>query len=94
MTEEDKKALAAEIADELQDSAYGIATEADRRRTAVLVVDRIEHALYMGGWMPPRTYNRVHDWAMRTGELPEHHINQSVLTSHLAELSDILHDRS
>ena len=94
MTDDDKKALAAEIADELQDSAYGIETGADRDRTARLVVDRVEHALYMQGWMPPATYDRVHDWAMRTGNIPEHHINRSVLTSHLAELSQILHDRS
>ena len=93
MTEEDKKALADAIAGELQDSAYGIATEADRERTALLVVDRIEHALYLAGWMPPATYERVHDWATRTGNIPEHHVNRSVLSSHLIELSDILHDR-
>jgi hypothetical protein len=93
MTEEDKKALAAEIAGELQDSGYGIETGTARDLTARLVVDRVEHALYQLGWMPPATYERVQDWAMRTGNLPEHHVNRDVLTSHLVELADILHDR-
>jgi hypothetical protein len=93
MTEEDKKALAEAIADELEDSAYGIATEADRIRTALLVVDRIQHDLYRQGWMPPETYENVQAWAVRTGNLPEHHINRDVLTSHLCELADILHGR-
>ena len=91
MTEEDEKALAEAIADELEDSAYGIATEADRIRTALLVVDRIQHDLYRQGWMPPETYGNVQDWATRTGNLPEHHVNRDVLTSHLCELTDILH---
>lgn len=93
MTDEDKTALAAEIADELQDSAYGIETGEDRERTAVLVVDRIECALHRMGWMPPETYDRVAHWAGQTGNLPEHHVNRSVLTSQLAELTQILHDR-
>lgn len=93
MTEEDKKALAAEIAVELRDSAYGIATAADRNRVARLVADRIEHALWLAGWMPPATYGRIQDWATRTGSIPEHHINPSVLNSHLCELAAILHDR-
>jgi len=93
MTEEDEKALAEAIADELEDSAYGIATEADRIRTALLIVDRIQHDLYRQGWMPPETYENVQAWAARTGNLPEHHINRDVLTSHLTELSAILHDR-
>ena len=93
MTDEDKKALAAEIAGELEDSVWGIETPDGRDKTARLVVDRIEHALYMQGWMPPVTYERIHDWAARTRNIPDHHINRDVLTSHLAELSDILHDR-
>ena len=93
MTEEDKKILAADIADELEDSAYGIGTEADRERTAILVADRIEHALHRMGWRPPGTYSRVVHWAAQTGNLPEHHVNRSVLTSQLAELAQILHDR-
>jgi hypothetical protein len=93
MTDEDEKALAEAIADELEDSAYGIATAADRARTALLVVDRIQHDLYRQGWMPPETYANVQAWATRTGNLPEHHINRDVLTSHLVELSAILHDR-
>ena len=92
MTDEDKTALAAEIADELLDTA-SFETRADRELAARLVADRIEPWLYQQGWMPPATYDRVHDWAMRTGNLPEHHINRSVLTSHLAELTDILRDR-
>ena len=93
MTDEDKQILAEAIADELQDSAYGIGTEADRERTAVLVVDRIEHLLHRRGWMPPATYDRVHGWAARTANIPDHHVNRDVLTSHLAELAQILHDR-
>ena len=93
MDDEDKHVLGREIAGELEDSAYGIGTPADRKRTALLVVDRIQHALYMHGWMPPRTYGRISDWASRTGNIPEHHVNRDVLTSHLAELADILHDR-
>jgi hypothetical protein len=49
--------------------------------------------LYQAGWMPPETFERVQDWATRTGNLPEHHINRDVLTSHLCELTDILHGR-
>jgi hypothetical protein len=93
VTEEDEKALAEAIADELEDSAYGIEAAADRERTAFLVVDRIKHALYQQGWMPPDTYEQIQDWASRTGNLPEHHVNRDVLTSHLVELSAILHDR-
>lgn len=93
MTDEDKQALAAEIADELEDSGWGIATPDARDKTARLVVDRIEYALYLQGWMPPATYERLHDWAMRTGNIPEHHINRGVLTSHLVELSGILHNQ-
>jgi hypothetical protein len=93
VTEENKKALAAVIADELEDSAYGIATEADRYRTARLVAGRIVPALYEQGWMPPRTYERVRAWAARTGSIPDHHVNRDVLTSHLSELAAILHDR-
>jgi hypothetical protein len=96
MTEEDKKALAAEIADELQDSAYGIATGADRELTARLVVDRVEHALYQMGWMPPakteRIFGRVHEWTARTRKQPQDP-GPGVLNSHLAELADILHGR-
>jgi hypothetical protein len=97
MTEEDKKALAGEIADELRDSAYGIATEADRDRTALLVVDRVGQWLYQEGWMSPEAasqiHNRIAGWMTRTGSLPEHHVNPSILNSHLAELAAILHDR-
>jgi len=92
MTDEDKKTLAAEIAGELQDS-IGITTPHDRDLTARMVVDRIEHVLYEQGWMPPATYERVQDWATRTASIPEHHVNRSALTSHLAELAQILHDR-
>ena len=93
MTEEEEKALAEAIADELEDSAYGIETAADRERTALLVVDRIQHDLYQQGWMPPATYEQIRDWASRTASIPDHHVNRSVLTSHLTELSAILHDR-
>jgi hypothetical protein len=93
MTDEGKKALAAEIAGELEDSAYGIGTEADRERTALLVADRLEHALYRQGWMPPETYENVQAWATRTAGIPDHHVNRDVLTSHLTELAAILHDR-
>jgi hypothetical protein len=93
MTEEDEKALAEMIADELEDSAYGIETGADRLRTALLVVDRIQHDLYRQGWMPPETYENVQAWATRTGNLPEHHVTRPVLSSHLVELAAILHDR-
>ena len=92
MTDEDKKALADEIADELQDSV-GITTPDDRDLTARMVVGRIEHVLYEQGWMPPRTYENVQGWAIRTAGIPEHHVNRDVLTSHLSELADILHDR-
>jgi hypothetical protein len=92
MTDEDKKTLSAEIADELRDSV-GITTEADRDLTARMVVDRIEHALYEQGWMPPRTYEGVQGWVIRAGSIPDHHVNRDVLTSHLCELTAILHDR-
>jgi len=93
VTEEDEKALAEAIADELEDSAYGIATGADRERTARLVVDRIEQVLYRQGWMPPTTFERIRDWASRTGGIPDHHVNRDVLTSHLTELWALLRDR-
>jgi hypothetical protein len=93
VTEEDEKALAEAVADELEDSAYGIETAADRERTALLVVDRIKHALYQQGWMPPDTCEQIQDWASRTANIPGHHVNRDVLTSHLTELAAILHDR-
>jgi hypothetical protein len=43
--------------------------------------------------MPPETYENVQAWAARTGNIPDHHINRDVLTSHLTELAAILHDR-
>ena len=96
MTEEDKQALAAEIADELQDSC-GIETDADRDLTARCIVDRIGHTLRQQGWMPPEKSSRiiggVISWAARLGKLPEHHINRDVLISHLVELGQILNDR-
>ena len=48
MDDDDKKILADAIADELEDSAYGIGTEADRDLTARLVVDR-KSFLYLKG---------------------------------------------
>jgi hypothetical protein len=92
VTEEDKQALVGEIADELLDVAT-FETRADRELAAGLVADRIEPWLYRQGWMPPETYENVQAWATRTGNLPEHHVNRDVLTSHLAELAAILHDR-
>jgi hypothetical protein len=92
MDDEDKKILADAIADELQDSV-GIATEADRDLTARVVVARIESELRYMGWRPPATYDRITKWSARTAGIPEHHVNRSVLNSHLAELSQILHDR-
>ena len=92
MDDEDKKIVADAIADELQDSC-GIETEADRDLTARCVVDRVEHLLHQRGWMPPETYDRVHGWATRAANIPDHHVNRDVLTSHLAELAQILHDR-
>ena len=86
------KALAAEVADELLDVGP-LEGRTDRELAARLIADRIEPWLYQQGWMPPATYDRVQDWAGRTGKLPEHHINRDVLTSHLAELAAILHDR-
>lgn len=93
IAEDKKKSLVAAVADELRDSA-GITTEEDCDLVAACVVDRIERTLYQLGWMPPRTYEAVQGWATRTAGIPEHHINQSVLTSHLTELAAILHDRS
>jgi len=93
MTEEDKKILADAIADELEDSAYGIETALDRQLTAVLVVERIENLLRQRGWMPPETLSRISHWAGRTGSIPDHHVNRDVLTSHLCELTDILRGR-
>ena len=84
MTDDDRRALAREIADELRNSAYGIQTADDRDRTARLVVDRIEPALYQQGWMPPKTLERVHEWGRRLGEVPD--LSRDVLNSHLAEL--------
>jgi len=92
MDDADKKELAARIAEDLEDSV-GIATEDDRDLTARVIVARIERTLYAMGWLPPSTYDRIHDWRTRTANLPEHHINRDVLTSHLVELSAILHDR-
>lgn len=93
MDDEYKKFLAADIAGELEDSAYGIGTEADRERTAVLVVDRIESSLHQMGWRPPETLSRIAHWAGRTASIPDHHVNRDVLNSHLAELTQILNDR-
>jgi hypothetical protein len=93
MTDADKEALVRAIASQLEDSAYGIATGDARVRTAWLVADCIEPWLQQRGWMPPATYDRIHDWATRTGNIPEVHVNRPVLNSHLCELSDILHDR-
>jgi len=93
MDDEDKKALAEVIADALEDSAYGIRTEVERDLTARLVVARIESGLQHMGWRAPATFDRIREWSARTASLPEHHVNQSVLISHLAELSQILDDR-
>jgi hypothetical protein len=92
VTEEDKKALADEIADALSDIGP-LEGAGDRDIAARLIVARIEHALYQQGWMPPRTYENVQGWAVRTVNIPDHHVNRDVLTSHLTELAAILHDR-
>lgn len=89
MTEEDRQALAEQIAGELQDSV-GIATGADRELTARVIVARIESTLRHLGWMPPGTSDRIHAWLRETGGLPEHHVNRDVLNSQLAELAQIL----
>ena len=95
MTSEERRDLAGVIAEELRDS-IGIQTVEDRDLTARCVVQRIEHELKHLGWMPPtkteRIFGRIHTWCAETAKLPEHHINRSVLTSHLAELAQILHD--
>ena len=57
------------------------------------IVRQLPQLLYQAGWMPPETYANVQAWATMTANLPEHHINRDVLTSHLCELTDILHDR-
>ncbi len=90
MDDEDKGRLAAVIAAELEDSV-GIATEDDRDLTARVIVARIESTLHSLGWRPPADYDRILEWSSATARIPEHHINRDVLTSHLAELSDILH---
>jgi transposase InsO family protein len=92
MDDEDKAHLAAVIAEELED-CIGIATEEDRELTARVLVARIETTLRMLGWRAPADYDRIREWASMTANLPEHHINRDVLTSHLIELSDILHGR-
>ena len=61
--------------------------------TAAAIVRRLPQLLYQAGWLTPDVHDRIRDWAERTGNLPEHHVNRSVLTSHLAELADILHGR-
>lgn len=92
MTEEDKKALADEIAGELLDVGP-LEGCTDRELAARLIADRIEPWLHQQGWMPPATYSRIQDWVTRTANIPEHHVNRDVLTSHLTELAAILHDR-
>jgi hypothetical protein len=92
MDDEEKKALADAIADVLEDSV-GIATDADRDLTARVIVARMESVLLHMGWRPPATFDRIREWSARTASLPEHHVNQSVLISHLTELTQILNDR-
>jgi hypothetical protein len=89
MDEEDKERLAEAIAEELEDS-IGIATAEDRDLTARVLVARIESTLRHMGWRPPADYDRIRDWATMTANIPDHHINRSVLLSHLAELRNIL----
>jgi hypothetical protein len=60
---------------------------------AAEIVSQLPQLLYQAGWMPPETLERVQDWATRTRNLPDRHVNRDVLTSHLVELADILHRR-
>jgi len=90
MTEDDKQELAAVLAAELEDSAYGIATDADRMKTALLMTDATGSWFRQAGWLPPETSSRITDWILRTGNIPDHHLNRSVLTAHLSELAGIV----
>ncbi len=90
MDAEDKKALADAIDDIIYvrtDGGGGSGVAADE------IVRQLPQLLRQAGWMPPETLERIQDWATRTGNLPEHHINRDVLTSHLVELTAILHGR-
>jgi hypothetical protein len=88
MTDEDKAELSAALAAEIRDWGAG-----DISLLARMITDRIGPLLHQQGWMPPGTTERVQDWAMRTRAIPDHHVSRDVLTSHLCELADILHDR-
>ena len=94
MTDAEAKRQADELTDAIDDIIYdhtagggGSGVAADE------IVRQLPQLLYQAGWMPPETLERVRDWAARTGNLPEHHVNRDVLNSHLVELADILHGR-
>ena len=94
---EERRDLAGVIAGELGDS-IGIQTAEDRDLTARCIIVRIEYELYQLGWMPPakteRIFGRILDWCEATRNLPEHHINRSVLNSQMTELVQIVHDEA
>ena len=81
-----------ELADKIDDIIHEH-TDGPAGFAAEDIVRQLPQLLYQAGWMPPATYERVQDWASRTGSIPDHHVNRDVLTSHLTELAAILHDR-
>jgi hypothetical protein len=92
-TDAEAKRQAEELADKIDDIIYDHTDGGGSGVAAAEIVKQLPELLYQAGWMPPETFERVQDWATRTGNLPEHHINRDVLTSHLCELTDILHGR-
>lgn len=94
MTGDEAKRQVDELADKIDDIIYEHVSDGTGSGVAASeIVRQLPQLLYQAGWMPPETLERIHDWAARTGNLPGHHVNRDVLTSHLTELADILHDR-
>ena len=88
MTDEDKKELADKIDDIIHDH-----TDAPSGFAADEIVAQLPQLLYQAGWMPPGRSSECRTGLSAPSKLPEHHINRDVLTSHLVELTAILHGR-
>lgn len=88
MTSEDRNTLVSAVAEELEDTIYD---GADLELVARAVVDRLETQLRTLGWWSPEVGDAVAQWGIRLGGISDKHLTRDVLTSHQAELADILH---
>jgi hypothetical protein len=93
-TDPEAKRQAEELTDKIDDIVYERTDGGGGSGTAAAeIVRQLPELLYQAGWLPPDVLSRIQDWAKRTGELPEQHINRDTLNSHLVELAAILHSR-